>query len=132
MLLNISKSKIWSLRPAMTSVILVHLEETLTVPALQAIANCNSFQKNPTLAAAPYRLQSPVSLSIFRESLTELEGNAVNITDTNFTELQLLCEEFGFGDFAAKLSEFRPPLPLKESEDADARERIAALQKNSK
>jgi hypothetical protein len=115
----------------MTSVLLVHPEATLTVPALQAITKCNLFQKNPTLAAAPYRVQSPVTLSIFREFVTELEGNAVNITATNFTELQLLCEEFSFDDFAAKLSEFRSSLGVKESEEPNARGRIAALQEKA-
>jgi hypothetical protein len=43
---------------------------------------------------------------VFREFISELEGNAVKITDTNFTGLQRLCEEFSFDEFAAKLSEF--------------------------
>jgi hypothetical protein len=53
-----------------------------------------------------YRVQSPVSLSIFREFLSALKGNAITITDTNFTELHQLCEEFGFSEIAAKLSKF--------------------------
>jgi hypothetical protein len=90
----------------MDSVILVHSDETFTVPAVQAISKCDLFQKNPALTALPYRVQSPVTLSVFQEFVSELEGNSVNITDTNLTALQLLCEEFGFDEFAAKLSDF--------------------------
>jgi hypothetical protein len=90
----------------MISVILLHPEETFRVPAFQAITKCNLFQRNPSLIAVRYRLQSPVTLFIFRAFVCELEGHTVNIRDTNLTELQLLCEEFGFDEFAAKLSRF--------------------------
>jgi predicted RNase H-like nuclease (RuvC/YqgF family) len=59
-----------------------------------------------------------------------LEGNAIDITDTNFTELKQLCEEFGFSEIAAQLSEFHPSMDFKEAnetEDANEHKRIAAL-----
>jgi hypothetical protein len=90
----------------MDSVTLVHPKETLTVPVLQAITKWNLFQKNPALMFSPYRVQSPVSVSIFREFVAELEGKGVNITATNLTGLERLCEEFGFDEFEAKLSHF--------------------------
>jgi hypothetical protein len=93
----------------MSSVTLVHPEEMLTVSAVQAATKCRLFQKNPTLLISPYRIQSPVSLSLFREFVSALEGNTVNLTDTNFTGLQRLCEEFGFDECAAKLSKFSQP-----------------------
>jgi hypothetical protein len=113
----------------MASVTLLNPEETFTIPALQAMTKCSLFQNNPSLLVSPYRVQSSVSLSIFREFLSAIEGNTINITDTNFTELHQLCEEFGFSELAAKLSEFRPSMEFKKAEDtnADARERIAAL-----
>jgi hypothetical protein len=83
-------------------VTLIHPEETLKVPILQAINKCSLFQKNLALAAAPYRIKSSVALPHFREFISALEGKEVEITDTNFRELQRLCEEFGFSDFAAK------------------------------
>jgi hypothetical protein len=45
-----------------------------------------------------------------------------------------LCDEFGFSELGAKLSEFRPSMDLKEpeTEDADARRRIAAVKENQK
>lgn len=36
-----------------------------------------------------------------------------------FTGFQWLCEEFDFEDFAAKLSEFRPSMGFKETDDAN-------------
>jgi hypothetical protein len=93
------------------------------------ISKCSLFENNPTLLVSPYRVRSPVSLSIFREFISVLEGNAINITDTNFTELHQLCEEFGFSELPTKLSDFRPSMNFKEADDADARGRIAALEK---
>jgi hypothetical protein len=114
----------------MDSVTLVHPEETLKVPVLQATNKCSLFQKNVTLAAAPYRVKSSVTLPDFREFVSALEGKAVEITDTNFRGLQRLCEEFGFSEFAAKLSEFRPAMGFQEA--ADAGGRIAALNEKAK
>jgi hypothetical protein len=93
----------------MTSVTLLHPEETFTIPTLQMMTKCSLFQKNPTLLVSPYRVQSPVSLSIFREFISALEGNVITITDTNLTELQQLCEEFGFSEMGTKLSKFSQP-----------------------
>jgi hypothetical protein len=67
---------------------------------------CNLFQQNPTLLLSPYRVQSPVSLSIFRQFISALKGNAITITNTNFTELHQLCKEFGFSEIASNLSKF--------------------------
>jgi FtsZ-binding cell division protein ZapB len=115
----------------MASVTLVHPEETLTVPAVQAIAKCSLFQKNLTLADAPYRVESSVTLPLFRAFVSALEGKEVKITDTNFTGLQRLCEEFGFSEFATKLSKFRPSIGFQEAEGADTRVRIAGLEKKT-
>jgi hypothetical protein len=111
----------------------VHTEQTFKIPVLQVINKCSLFQQNPTLLVSPYGVQSSVSLSIFREFISALEGNAINITNTNFTELDRLCKEFGFSEIAAKLSEFRPSMNFKEAqtEDADARGRIAALEEKA-
>jgi archaellum component FlaC len=119
----------------MAFVTLLHPEETFTIPVLQAINKCRLFQNNLSLAAAPYRVQSRVSLSIFRDFLSALEGNAIEITDTNFIGLKRLCEEFVFSELGAKLSEFRPSMDFKEpkteTEDADTRERIATLEEQT-
>jgi hypothetical protein len=93
----------------MAVVTLLHPEETFTIPILQVINKCCLFQSNPRLLISPYRVQSPVSLSIFREFISALEGNAIEITDTNWRELDRLCKEFNFDEFAAKLSKFSQP-----------------------
>jgi predicted nuclease with TOPRIM domain len=92
---------------------------------------CSLFQNRPILLVSPYRIQSSVSLSLFREFLSAFEGNTIKTTDTHCTELYRLCKEFGFTELAAKLSEFRPSMDFKESEDADTRGRIAFLEEQS-
>jgi hypothetical protein len=117
----------------MSSVTLLHAEETFTIPALQAMTKSSLFQNNPALLGSPSRVQSSVSLSIFREFLSTFEGITIKTTDTNFTELDRLCKEFGFSELAAKLSEFRPSMDFKEreTEDADSRGRIAVLEEKT-
>jgi hypothetical protein len=91
----------------------------------------SSFQNNPTFLVSPDRVQSHVSLSIFRQFYLRIGRNAIKITDTNYTELERLCEEFGFSELAAKLSEFRPSMDFKETEDVDAHGRIVALEEKA-
>jgi hypothetical protein len=88
----------------MNSVTLVHPEETLIVSALEAMPQCSLFEENPILTTFPYRVQSAVSLSIFREFVKELEGTPIKVTGESLRELQRLCEEFGFDKFSTKLS----------------------------
>jgi hypothetical protein len=106
-------------------VTLLHLEETFTIPALQVINKCGLFQHRPIVLGSPDRVQSSLSLSIFREFLSALEGNAINITDGNFTEFHWLCEQFGFSELAAKLSDFRSSMDFKTGKgEADQPEQI--------
>jgi hypothetical protein len=111
----------------MASVTLLHPEGTFTIPVRRAITKCSLFENNPALTTSPYRIQSSVSLSIFKEFLSALEGNVINlnITDTNLTELARLCDEFGFSELAAKLPKFPPSMDFK---DSDARGGIAVLE----
>jgi hypothetical protein len=114
----------------MALVALVHPEATLTVPALQAMNKCTLFQQKPALLTGPYKLGSTVLLTLFRQFVSALEGNAIEITSANFSGLTQLCEEFGFEDLRAKLSESPPP-PGTAAEDAEARERITALKEKA-
>jgi hypothetical protein len=68
----------------MASVTLLRPEEMFKIPTLQVMIKCSLFQNNPTLLVSPSGVQSSVSLSIFREFLSALEGNTIHITDTNF------------------------------------------------
>jgi uncharacterized coiled-coil protein SlyX len=111
----------------MALVALVHPEETLTVPALQAKNKCTLFQQNEVLLTSPYKLRSTVPLTLFRQFVSALEGNTIEITSANLSGLTQLCEEFGLEELRAKLSQ-SPPAPGTAAEDAEARERIAALE----
>jgi hypothetical protein len=46
--------------------ILVRSKKLFIIPVLQAVTECNFFEKNPALTVSPYWVQSPISLSIFR------------------------------------------------------------------
>jgi hypothetical protein len=109
----------------MSSVTLVDPEETLKVPVLEVITKCSLFQKNQTLTATPSRVKSSVTLPHFRVFVSALEGKEVKITDTNFTGLQRWCEEFGFSEFAAKLSKFSQP--SKDSQGRQLGSRLAGV-----
>jgi hypothetical protein len=85
----------------MTSVTLVHPEDKAAIPIHQAINTCSLFGNNPTLTISPYRVQSPVSLSIFKEFVTALEGTTMTIRPRNLIGLEELCKEFGFSEFSS-------------------------------
>jgi hypothetical protein len=91
----------------MTTVDLVHPRETVKVSTQALVLQSNVFADGSGLAAFPYALRSSVSVSDFRRFVSALEGNAVAIAIKNIGGLSLLCEEFGFGDLAVKVSEFQ-------------------------
>jgi FtsZ-binding cell division protein ZapB len=112
-------------RPAMTSVTLIHPKQTFTTSVLQAVNKCSLFQKNATLLGSPYKIQSSVPLSTFRDFLSAFEWKAITITSTNFTGLQHLYEELGFSELDAQFSEFRPSMGFG---NGKTRGRIAAIE----
>jgi hypothetical protein len=114
------------------SVALVHPRERCEVSAAQLILKCTVFKSNLALLSAPYAVKSSVSLEVFREFLSALDGFAVAIGSANFAGLSLLCAEFGFEGLRERLSEFRRSADFAgeagETADAEARARIAALE----
>jgi hypothetical protein len=74
----------------MALVALVHPEGTVTVPGLHAMTKCTLFQQNIPLMASPYTLRSTVPLTVFRQFVSALEGNAIEITSANFSGLTQL------------------------------------------
>jgi hypothetical protein len=48
---------------------------------------CDLFKNNPGLAVAPYRVESGVSLSDFRDFVSALEDKLIDIKDRNFPGL---------------------------------------------
>jgi hypothetical protein len=105
----ITKHKKMSEKPAVMPMnSLVHPEDQGEVPAVQAIKKCGLFQNNTILTSDPYSLQSTVSLSIFREFGSALEGNSIEITARNIPGVSQLCEKFGFRDLTANFHNFEP------------------------
>jgi hypothetical protein len=111
------------------SVTLVHPEEQVPVAATRLIEKCTLFKTNPALVGAPYAVKSAIPIRVFREFLSALEGEAVEVTNANFGGLSLLSTEFGFDGLTAQLSAFRSSGAFAgEVADAEARARIAALE----
>ena len=99
------------------SVILVHPlsgEET-AVSAASLSEQCTLFKDR---LVSPYAVKSSISIEVFREFVSALEGKNVAITTANFAGLSLLCEEFGFSGLSARLSAF-----AGDPEDGEARSR---------
>jgi hypothetical protein len=112
----------------MASIILIHPEEQHEIPVRQAINKCSLFEDNPKLVSTPYTIQTSIPITIFRDFVSELKGNTISITESNFSGLSQLSEEFGFGDFRTKLSEFRSSIKSRETE---TRTRIAFLEEKA-
>jgi hypothetical protein len=51
---------------------------------------CTLFQQKPALLIAPYKLRSTVPLTLFRQFVSAVEGNAIEITSANFSGLTQL------------------------------------------
>jgi hypothetical protein len=112
----------------MTSLALIHPDETRQVSIEHLILKCTSFKSNPALIRSPYRVQSSVPLSVFQDFISAFEGNALQITLANFLGLSRLCEEFGFCDLSAKLTGFEQSLEQRDMRDAAARAQICVLE----
>jgi hypothetical protein len=88
------------------TVVLVHPNEASQVSYPILTQKCDLFTNNPTLTVSPYTPKSQVSLAEFREFVSALDGKTVTINRNNFKGLSQLCDEFGFRELSARLSEF--------------------------
>jgi hypothetical protein len=88
---------------------LIHREETFTIPVLEVKNKCSLFEKNPELLISPNRVQSSISLSIFGEFVSTLEGKSMNVTATNLIGLESFSDDFGFSGLSVKQSTFKSP-----------------------
>jgi hypothetical protein len=112
------------------TVTLVHPHETLQVSAQLLIDKCNLFSDNRELTASPYTPVSQISLRVFREFASAVEGTAVVINNDNFIGLLRLCKEFRFRDLTAQISQFLNSDDFKEealTEDAENRAHLWEL-----
>jgi hypothetical protein len=70
------------------------------------LMNCNLFDTHPELLATPYSVKSSVSPDVLQLFLDALQGNAIEITHRNHTELDQLSTEFGFAPLSEQLAKF--------------------------
>jgi hypothetical protein len=115
----------------MTKVTLVHPSEAAQLLGRLLVLKCDLFANNMELTISPYTLKSQVSLSDFRDFVSALEGIDINITNHNFKGLSQLCDEFGFRDLTAPLSQFRESEDFKKettNKDLDVCVRLLALE----
>jgi hypothetical protein len=105
-------------------VTLVHPEAPLPVPTPLLVSKCDLFSDNPGLVVSPYAVQSPVSLSDFREFVLALEGTTVKVTNDNFSGLLHLCAEFAFRALFARLLQFRDSRDFQEDTIQDTKLRF--------
>jgi hypothetical protein len=96
------------------TVYLVHPQQTFQVLEKLLIQKCGLFTEDPMLVASPYTVRSKVSLRDFKTFISALEGASVAITKDNIGGLSRLCEEFHFGAFLERLSQFRDSDDFKE------------------
>jgi hypothetical protein len=98
----------------MAVVTLVHPQARVEVSSRLLVRKSDLFADDPTLANSPYTLKSRVSLVVFWEFMSALEGTEVAIKNDNFGGLSQLSKEFGFQDLATRLSRFRDSGGYKE------------------
>jgi hypothetical protein len=90
---------------------LVHPEERASVNAINLINKCSLFKANLALLGAPYEIKSTTPIQAFRDLVSAINDDPVEITAANFDGLSLLSAELGFEALAARLSEFQPSAP---------------------
>jgi hypothetical protein len=76
-------------------------------------------------------VRAPVSVEDFRQFVSALEDQDVEVTNANFGGLSLLSDEFRFESLSERLSAFRQSADFKEvstMEDSEARLRLSALE----
>jgi hypothetical protein len=115
----------------MAKLALVHPQETFQVSARLLVQKCDLFCNDLSLLVSPYNLKSLVPLSDFHDFVSALDGAEIAINNNNFRALSRLCEEFGFAEFSARVSEFRNSSEFKEIpmlEDSEVRVLLSALE----
>jgi hypothetical protein len=82
------------------------------------VKKCDLFIADPTLTSSSSALKWQVSIAVFRELVSALDGKTVTIVTSNFRRLSPFCDEFGFDDLDAPLSEFRASEDIKKNAEA--------------
>jgi hypothetical protein len=78
----------------MAQVRLLLQNQAFPISAMALHPICTKFPTNPL--PSQYRVQSNVSIKVFKLFLSSLKGEKIKVTKANFKELSTLCDEFGF------------------------------------
>lgn len=66
------------------------------------------FLENPSLLAVPYLVTSTVAPDVFRTFIDAIHGKPVTVDISNYSELGILCEEFGFHGLDTEIDRHKP------------------------
>jgi hypothetical protein len=82
---------------SITPIALIHRGKVFPVRRSLISENLKLFRDHPSLLEAEsYEVESSVPVDVFVEFLKSVEGETINITDSNASLLLQLCSEFGF------------------------------------
>jgi hypothetical protein len=112
----------------MSAVSLILGDTPFSVGLRPLIANCDLFSTDDVPTTSPYRVTSKVPLDVFQQFIGAVEGEAVKVTNQNFSSLTQLCDKFGFQTLSSKVSAFRNSPEFKDSADDEARSKISGLE----
>ena len=70
------------------------------------VHTCSKFCDCGTLLSQPYHITSPVGADVFRTFVEPLNEVSPTITNESVSGIRLLCQEFGYQDLSAAVSEF--------------------------
>ena len=73
---------------------------------MQVLNNLSPFQQDPELLEDAYRVKSKTDSRVFREFLSALSGEDIELDDRNISALSDLCKEFGFDKLKMKIDEY--------------------------
>jgi serine/threonine protein kinase len=77
------------------------------------------FKRQPRLLDSPYQVKSRVSTSSFREFLSAVNNQPVDISESNYGELSQLCQEFEFSGLDPSFSSFDISRRFSQTEHTD-------------
>jgi hypothetical protein len=96
---------------------IIHREGTFNIPSGQLILNCELLVNDFDLLSSPYRVQSPVSFDSLRLFLDAIKGDDIPLELESLSDLDLLCDEFGFQQLKERITTRRQSLRSTISDD---------------
>jgi hypothetical protein len=85
---------------------LVHQGEIVKVARANLLEKCRLFRDGGFPATEYYNVRSPVAVEVFRAFAGTIDGIDLELTNENVIDIQVLSEEFGYEELAARVPEF--------------------------